>query len=324
MSYAAILSRRPQPWQLVVCLGVAAFLALGYATDTFRIYHLFLLLAVPGALVAADAGRQFFFDWGPLFGTWITYDRLRLAQPWLLERVGVIWPFEFERVLFGWLVGGATPPHAARAWFAAHAASPLWSSAAWSLEVVYLSHVFAYPALLLGLWLRGRSSQVWRDRFIRFTRAFVVLNLLGFAIYVLLPTAPPWWVSAHGLVQPTAELVASTDLAAGMDGSIIRETIKTAPNWFAAVPSLHGGYPVLLLLLLWRERSRRALAAAAVYGAVMWIATVALNQHYVIDLFAGALVAIVAFRLSERLGSWDAARPANLDPEAPQPLGLGA
>ena len=110
--------------------------------------------------------------------------------------------------------------------------------------------------------------------------------------------------------EATAELVASTDLAAGMDGAIIRETIKTAPNWFAAVPSLHGGYPVLLLLLLWRERSRRALILAFSYGAVMWIATVALNQHYVFDLLAGAGVAFVAFTLSERLGSWDAAPSA--------------
>lgn len=298
-------SRRLQPWQIVVCLGVAAFLALGLLTDTFRIYHLFLLLVVPGALVAADAGRRFFFDWGPLFGTWITYDRLRLAQPWLLERVGVAWPHHIEQTLFGWMTGGVAPPHAARAWLAVRSASPIWAGAAWSLEVVYLSHVFAYPALLLGLWLRGRNSTDWRDRFVRYTRAFVILNLIGFAIYILLPAAPPWWVSAHGFAQPTAELVAATDLAAGMDGSIIRETIKTAPNWFAAVPSLHGGYPVLLLLLLWRERSRRAILAALTYGFVMWIATVALNQHYVIDLLAGAAVAFVAFRLSERIGSWD-------------------
>lgn len=303
-------SRRLQPWQIVVCLGVAAFLALGLSTNTFRIYHLFLLLVVPGALVAADAGRRFFFDWGPLFGTWITYDRLRLAQPWLLERVGVAWPHNLERALFGWMTGGVAPPHAARAWLAAHSASPIWAGAAWSLEVVYLSHVFAYPALLLGLWLRGRTSSVWRDRFVRYTRAFVILNLIGFAIYVLLPAAPPWWVSAHGFAQPTAALVAATDLAAGMDGAIIRETIKTAPNWFAAVPSLHGGYPVLLLLLLRRERSRRALLAALTYGSVMWLATVALNQHYVIDLLAGAAVAYVAFVISERIGSWDSAPSA--------------
>ncbi len=302
-------SRRLQPWQIIVCLGVAAFLALGLATDTFRIYHLFLLLVVPGALVAADAGRRFFFDWGPLFGTWITYDRLRLAQPWLLERVGVAWPHDLERVLFGWMAGGVVPPHAARAWLAAHSASPIWAGAAWSLEIVYLSHVFAYPALLLGLWLRGRTSTDWRDRFVRYTRAFVILNLIGFAIYVLLPAAPPWWVSAHGFAQPTAGLVAATDLAAGMDGAIIRETIKTAPNWFAAVPSLHGGYPVLLLLLLWRERSRRAILVALSYGCVMWVATVALNQHYVIDLLAGAAVASVAFVISERIGSWESAPP---------------
>src|SRR3954469_16409983 len=54
------------PWRLLVCGAVAAFLALGAATHTFRVYHLFLLLAVPFALFSADAGRRFFADWWPL------------------------------------------------------------------------------------------------------------------------------------------------------------------------------------------------------------------------------------------------------------------
>lgn len=302
-------SVRPfEPWKLAVCAGVAGFLALGFATDTFRIYHLFLLPMVPGAIVAAEAGRRFFFDWGPLLGTWITYDRLRLVQPCLLDRVGVAWPYNLETTLFGWICTGAAPPHAARAWLAAHAGSPVWALASQSLEAIYLSHVFAYPLLLLALWFRGRTSDAWRSRFVRFTRAFVILNLLGFTFYILIPAAPPWWVSAHGFDQPTAQLVAMTDLAAGMDGSVIRHTIQTAPNWFAAIPSLHGGYPVLLLLLLARERSRAALAGAFAYGGLMWVATVALNQHYVVDLLAGAIVAAGAFLLSERIGSWDATR----------------
>jgi membrane-associated phospholipid phosphatase len=42
------------------------------------------------------------------------------------------------------------------------------------------------------------------------------------------------------------------------------------------------------------------LAAVAFYGCAMWTATVVLNQHYLIDLVAGALLAIGAWRV-ERL-----------------------
>jgi membrane-associated phospholipid phosphatase len=86
-----------------------------------------------------------------------------------------------------------------------------------------------------------------------------------------------------------------------MDGEIIRRTLATAPNWFAAFPSLHGGYPVLLFMILWRERRASWLAAVAVYGAAMWASTVVLNQHYVVDLVAGAGVAVAAFWFTELL-----------------------
>jgi membrane-associated phospholipid phosphatase len=90
-----------------------------------------------------------------------------------------------------------------------------------------------------------------------------------------------------------------------MDGALIRNTITTAPNWFAAVPSLHGAYPVLLFLLAWRERARmRWLVAIGAWGAAMWYATVALNQHYVVDLLAGAVVAAAAVWISDRLEGW--------------------
>ena len=150
-------------------------------------------------------------------------------------------------------------------------------------------------------WWRGREWQADRERFLRCAVAFAVVNLLGFVGYVLVPAAPPWWVSLYGMAQPTAALVASADLGAAMDGEIIRRTLATAPNWFAAFPSLHGGYPVLLFLIVWRERRAAWLAAIATYGAAMWTSTVALNQHYVIDLVAGAAVAVVAFFLTELL-----------------------
>jgi membrane-associated phospholipid phosphatase len=71
--------------------------------------------------------------------------------------------------------------------------------------------------------------------------------------------------------------------------------IRNASQWFAAVPSLHGAYPVLLLLLCPRKY-RLALGVIALYGCAMWASTVILNQHYVIDLLAGALLAIAAWR----------------------------
>jgi membrane-associated phospholipid phosphatase len=61
---------------------------------------------------------------------------------------------------------------------------------------------------------------------------------------------------------------------------------------------------VLLFMLAWRGRSKAWLAAIAVYGTAMWISTVALNLHYVVDLLLGAAVAAAAWWLTERLARW--------------------
>lgn len=301
MSLAEAVRQSAQPWRLVVCAAVAGFLALGVATHTFRVYHLFMLLAIPAALFASELGRRFFVEWGPLMATWLAYDRFRLVQPSLLSRVGVEWPYRLEVALFGWLTGGQAPPHAARAWLAAHSASPFWSGVAIEAQVIYVSHLFFYPLLFLVWWIRGWRRPVDRERFLRHVVAFATLNVLGFVGYLLLPAAPPWWVSLNGMAQPTQALVATANLAAAMDGAIIQKTLQTAPNWFAAIPSLHGGYPVLLFLLGWRERNGIWLTFITLYGAAMWTSTVLLNQHYVVDLMAGAVVAVVAFQFTEWL-----------------------
>ena len=290
--------QRIQPWQITVCAVVGGYLAVGCATHSIRTFHWFLLAVIPAALLASKHGRQFFIDWIPLFAFWIVYDRLRLLQPLLLDRVLVESPYLIERWAFGWMAGGEVPAHASRMWLAAHRAEPLWSAVALSAQIIYLSHVFVLPLLLFFWWLRGRKREGDRNRFVMHMRAFAALHAFGILIYMILPVAPPWWVSLHGLAQPSAEIVARTNMAAAMDGRIVQGLIRSASQWFGAVPSLHGAYPVLLLLLAFRDRHRARVAAFAFYSAAMFLTTVILNQHYIIDLVAGAAVAYAAYWLA--------------------------
>ncbi|MFY9608641.1 MAG: phosphatase PAP2 family protein [Blastocatellia bacterium] len=263
-------------------------------TNSVRGYHWLMLAAVPGVLLSGDRGRRFVVDWSPLFAFWLVYDRLRLIQPLLYARVAVEDPFLLERAAFGWLANGAVPAHAAHSWLANHAG---WLSLTveWVAQVVYFSHLFVVPLVMLALWSLGVSRKGHRDAFVQHIRAFTVLNFCAIVLYLLLPVAPPWWVSLNEFAQPTAELVSQANLAAAMHGALIQGMISNAAQWFAAVPSLHGAYPVLLLLLGPRIRGGWVRAGIAGYGFAMWSATVVLNQHYIIDLLAGALLAVVAW-----------------------------
>jgi hypothetical protein len=290
--------RRLETWQVVVFGTLGVYLALGVATHTIRPYHWFMLCIIPLALLAREGTRTFLFEWAPVIGFWLIYDRLRLIQHLLLPRVAVAWPYDVEKLMFGWLGNGDVPAHAWRHFLAVQSSNPAWGAISVAAQLVYFSHLVVFPALLLVLWIRGRTRRQERQIFWQHLRAFTVLHILGIVTYIAMPVAPPWWVSIHGITQPDPQLLAATNIQLAMDGVIIQRLIGNASQWFAAVPSLHGAYPVLLYIL-WRNSGvRRVPLMIAFYGLAMFAATVALNQHYIIDLLAGAAVAVIAQSLA--------------------------
>jgi len=293
-----LIARRVELWQVTVCAVISSYLALGIATHSLRPYHWAILLAAPLAFVSPHRGRRFFLDWLPLFAFWMMYDRLRLLQPLLYERVSVRMPYLIECRLFGWLAGGEAPPHLAHAWLVAHNETLFGAAVGWAAQLVYLSYLFILPVHLAAWWWRGGA--VNRRSFVRHLSAFTVLHAAALVIYISIPVAPPWWVSLHGMAQPTANLVAGTNMADAMDGVIVQRMIKNAAQWFGAVPSLHAAYPMLLFALSIRRRSRITVAMLGVYSAAMCITTVILNQHYIIDLLAAAIAVAIAWMLASR------------------------
>ena len=285
---------------MTVCAVISAYLALGVATHSLRLYHWAILAAAPMAFVASNRGRRFFLDWLPLFAFWMVYDRLRLLQPLLYERVSVRMPYLIECRLFGWLAGGEAPAHAAHAWLAAHNETSYASVIGWAAQLVYFSYLFILPVHLATWWWRRGAGD--RQSFIRHLSAFTLLHAAALALYISMPVAPPWWVSLHGMAQPTAELVAGTNMVDAMDGVIVQRMIKNAAQWFGAVPSLHAAYPMLLFALAIGRRSRMTVATLGIYSVAMCITTVILNQHYIIDLVAAAMAVAAACMLANPAG----------------------
>ena len=304
LSARVLIKKRVEVWQVTVCAVISVYLVLGVATHSLRPYHWAILGAAPLAFVASNRGRQFFLDWLPLFAFWMVYDRLRLLQPFLYERVSVKLPYLVECGLFGWLSGGQAPAHASHAWLAAHSATSYGAAIGWAAQMVYFSYLFILPAHLAVWWWRSGRLAVDRLSFVRHLSAFTVLHAAALLLYLVLPVAPPWWVSLHGMAQPTADLVASTNMADAMDGVIVQRMIKNAAQWFGAVPSLHAAYPMLLFALSIGRRSRIAVVALAFYSVAMCITTVILNQHYIIDLVAAAMVVSVACMLAKPAGRY--------------------
>ncbi len=129
-------------------------------------------------------------------------------------------------------------------------------------------------------------------------RAYLVLRnalclsgAIGLVIFATYAVAPPRLMPI-GLVDTVTEQSASYRVLQP----------PALVNRYAAVPSLHVGWNLLIGVALWRASRRRLVRAAAVAGPVlMAIAVVVTANHYVIDGVVGAAVALTGWALSGRL-----------------------
>ena len=159
---------------------------------------------------------------------------------------------------------------------------------------------FLYVAALYAIYLYFHD----RDRMRHYLMAFGIAHFLAFAIYMIMPAAPPWYLRAHGCVIDMAALPSPARLARVDDYlgiGYFKAFYSRNANVFGAMPSLHNALPVLSLLTAWPKIGWRTRPIHIAYVAVMFVASVYLDHHWILDGIAGALVALVAVVLAGRL-----------------------
>jgi membrane-associated phospholipid phosphatase len=200
---------------------------------------------------------------------------------------------------------------------------------------VHASYFFGFVVVGLGVWL-------WRrERFAAFTRVLLCTFALGLAGYALLPTEPPWLAAREGYAQPAQRILVRTAqetsltagmLAVGQTTHGDRESLGD-PNPEAAMPSVHTAVTASLALFLAGINPVLGLLGL-LYLLAMGGALVYLGEHYVLDVAAGVLCALLATWIAPRLGRSSPSREvraAAMTPEArevptsrPGPAGRGA
>ena len=157
---------------------------------------------------------------------------------------------------------------------------------------------FAYMTLHFGATI---AMLVWvhrahRERFALVRTTIVAATAVSLAIYVLYPAAPPR-LSGLGFADTVTD-------NAGINLS--SESLGSLYNPFAAVPSLHFGYALLVggvVFALARRRWVRWLGAA--YPPFMLFTIVATGNHFLLDAVAGGLVTVLAYATARKLAGSD-------------------
>jgi hypothetical protein len=179
----------------------------------------------------------------------------------------------------------------------------------------FAERVPGLPALLgvayIALHLLGTAGVlVWvyrrhRDRFPLLRTTLIISTGISLAIYVLYPAAPPR-LAGLGFAD-TVTTHAKLNLSSDLLGSLY--------NPFAAVPSLHFGYALLVgaaVAALARSRVWRTLGAA--YPLAMLAIIVATGNHFLFDAVAGGAVVVLAWVLARGIVGGGAVRGVSWAP----------
>jgi len=135
------------------------------------------------------------------------------------------------------------------------------------------------------VWMYRRH----REHFAFVRNILIASTAIGLSIYVLYPAAPPR-LAGLGFVDTVTE-GAHLNLSSNLLGSVY--------NPYAAVPSLHFGYALLVGVAIAAYARRRAVRImGALYPAVMLIVIVATGNHFFFDAAAGGIVIGIAYLIA--------------------------
>jgi hypothetical protein len=156
----------------------------------------------------------------------------------------------------------------------------------WMVDLANWIYIYGHwPVIgIVALWLLLRHER----QFLLYRNAFLVSGAIGLVIFATFPVAPPRLIDL--------DLV---DTVTKHSNSYRVLQPPALVNQYAALPSLHFGWNLLIGIALWRNsRWLVARAIAVVLPVLMALAIVLTGNHFIIDAFAGAAVALLGLAIA--------------------------
>lgn len=269
-----------------------AYLLLSWLLIGFKVEQVYLTIFFNAFYFISRTTRKFITGFSIFIIFWIIFDYMKAFPNYRYNTVHIEDLYTAEKKLFGINDQGML----------------LTPNEYWQLHsntfldiltgICYLCWVPVPLAFATYLFFKNRTG------FLHFSLSFLLVNLLGFVIYYVYPAAPPWYVQTRGF-----EFFAHTPGNVGGLGrfdlffgtGIFKSLYEKSSNVFAAMPSLHAAYPLIVLFygLKYKMKWFNILFAAIMFG--IWFAAIYNSHHYILDILAGiacAIVGIAVFQVS--------------------------
>ena len=273
LSYAWWLRVKGLPLDRIsVTISVVLFLGCAFIG---RPRHVWRQLAIDTVLYAA---------------MWYAYEQTRGAADALGFPVQVEAMRDIDRLLFF----GNDPSVVLQQHFW-HSTVRWWDVAASS---IYHTH-FVFPVIAIAvLWVA--SHRQW----VRFMKRFATLLVVACAMFVVLPTAPPWMVAQkYQLIDPLHRDPGRGVVHIGFKGFVHSYNIALGNgNAIAAMPSLHASFALIIpaFFLPW-IKPKWLKATVLLFPVLMLTSLVYLAEHWVIDGLVGWAIVGASFWFWNRM-----------------------
>lgn len=213
--------------------------------------------------------------------------------------------FLFVAMLIYFLVRGGLPVRAAEAFSRANQVIRLEQRMGIFVELEWQELITdSIPLMKLANWtyVWGHLpvlifAAVWiylrnRERYRLYRNALLISGFIGLFAYGLFPVAPPRMLPEWGFVDTVANLT--------------RENYDMQPGFFvnhyAAVPSLHFGWALLICIALFDvDRNFFVRLFAVVSTAAMFFAIVLTANHFIFDMLVGSLIVLLSIGIASLL-----------------------
>ncbi len=172
------------------------------------------------------------------------------------------------------------------------------SVALWVLNHLYLAaQLVVLPGALYLLYRKSLQA------YARLRNTILATWVLSIPVYALFPVAPPR-LADIGMVDTITQ----------QTGFALDSKVTTSfYNELAAVPSLHVGFAFAIGVAIAAASSNRLVKVLAhLWGPTIALAVVATGNHYVFDIAAGMVAAVIGYglgHLASRAGGWQLSLP---------------
>jgi membrane-associated phospholipid phosphatase len=289
-SYSGLFAKKDILLSLIISVS---YLLLSKILIGFKPEQLVLVFIFNVLYYLSFTTRKFIKGFSVFIVFWITFDYMKAFPNYLYNTVHIGSLYNAEKSLFGININGQllTP-------------NEFWLQNQHTfLDVIsgifYLCWVPVPLAFAAYLFFSNR-----REQFLHFSLTFLLVNLIGFVGYYIYPAAPPWYIQNYGF-NFQAHTPGNT---AGLERfdkffhvGIFNALYSKSSNVFAAMPSLHSAYNLIVLYYGIKNRLGLINIIFAVVAIGIWFAAVYSSHHYILDVLAGMFCAVLGIFLFEKI-----------------------